>query len=112
MRELLECDLKATPPADRRKQRTVDPVDYRTIVLARSTKTSLVLMHVGDKQVVALQHAERVQQRQRFDETGGSAVADVHAHVAVSLNDGAQRLAVDAGRDLIRVQLFDGHIPL
>ena len=51
------------------------------------------------------QYAVRVQQRQRVGEARGGAVADVHAHVTVGLDDGPQQLATDVGRDHVRVQL-------
>ena len=52
-----------------------------------------VLVHVGHEQIVALQHAVRVQQRQRVGEAGRRAVADVHAQVAIGFDDRPQQFA-------------------
>ena len=68
--------------------------------------------HVGHEQVVALQHAERVQQRQRVGEAGGGAVAHVHARIAARDRDRPQQLAADAWRDVVRVEGFQRRVAL
>src|SRR5450631_2355571 len=78
VREWGETHVEAAPRADGGQQAAVDPVDDRTVVLAWPAETIQVLMHVGDKQIVALQHTMWVQQRQGVGEAGGRPVADVH----------------------------------
>jgi hypothetical protein len=61
---------------------------------------------------VALDPAERVQQRQRPGQAGQRAVADVHPDVAVTLDQRVQDLAGQARGDLVAVQALQRDVPL
>ena len=69
-------------------------------------------MDVGHEQVMAQQHSMRVEQRQRIGEAGSRAIADVHAHVAVGLDDRSNQLAANLWRHGVRIQLDERHVAL
>src|SRR5580704_7026513 len=59
------------------EQRAIDPVDDRAVELARAVKSHRVFLQLGDENILHLQVAARMQQRQRVAKTIERAGAQV-----------------------------------
>jgi hypothetical protein len=108
--ERREVHVVACPFAYLLQQHAVHPVHDGALQLPRSVKAQPVLIEVGDENILNLQVAARIEQRNRVGKALQRSRAEGKAQVARRfLQDIFQFSHIQAGRESGVHQLFDGH---
>src|SRR3954469_17120242 len=95
------------------QQRAVHPRDERSVQLSRSPESLAVIVHVADEDVLHLEEAARVQQRQRISEAFARATRNIEPHIVWRLGEEILEVrAVQSRRDMVVLVVVERTEPL